>query len=517
MAGLRLAELLATVSLATDLAHDVASESALRDALLAASLARLAGWPDHEVRDAYYLALLYHVGCTAAVAPQSKLGAGDDIAVRHWLSEADFADRPQLMRLTATKVTRGWGPGEWARSLPALLTAERDMPSALASVADVACGLSQRLGAPRGAVDALRHAYARWDGKVFTDIPSGQELSRASRLVHLIHVAQIHHQLGGVAAADAVVRARSGGEFDPELARLWLQSGDVALRRISGSSVWDETLAAEPEPHVTVGVAHLDEVARALADFADLKNPHTHGHSVRLARLVEAAAGELGLGTADVELLRRAAHVHDLGNVSVPDGVWTKRGGLSAPERERVRLHPYHTERILSVSDALRPTAAIAGAHHERLDGSGYHKGVAAAALSMPARLLAVAEAFQSMTEERAWRPAMTASQAAAEIRADAAAGRFDRRAAEAVLSASGQASARPARGSWPAGLTDREVEVLRLVARGRSNKEIARELHISDATVHTHVINVYGKTGVRTRAGATLFALGNDLAEVPL
>ena len=515
--GVRLAELLATVSLATDLAHDVAAESALRDALLSVNLARLAGWSDGDVRDAYYLALLYHVGCTGAVAAQSRLGGGDDINVRHWLSETDFANRPALMRVTMTKVVRRWGPGDAARGIPALITAERDMPEALARIADVACGLSERLGAPPTVASALRHAYARWDGKVFTELPSGEGLSAMSRLVHLVHVAQIYHHVGGIDAADAVVRERSGSEFDPELARLWLQTGHDALGLITRESVWDEALAAEPAPHLTVEPAHLDDVTRALADFVDLKNPYTHGHSPRLARLVADAAAALGIDAAEVGTLRRAAHVHDLGNVSVPDGVWLKRGPLSAPEWERVRLHAYHTERIMSVAAALRPCGVIAGLHHERIDGSGYHRGVSSSALSTPARLLAAAEAFQSMTEARSWRPARAPSDAATELRREATAGKFDRRAVDAVLSAAGQPSVtgRAAR-AWPAGLTDREVEVLRLIARGLSNKEIARHLSVSESTVHTHVINVYGKTGARTRAGATLFALQHELIEVP-
>jgi len=431
------------------------------------------------------------------------------------MSEADYADRSGMMRVTATKLARHWGPSEWARSFPAMITAAQDMPEALARVADVACGLSQRLGAPSGVVTALRHAYARWDGRIFKELPSGESLSPTSRLVHLVHVAQIYQQAGGAEAADAVVRSRSGSEFDPEFARLWLENSEELHRTFTAGSVWDEALAAEPEPHVMVAAGHLDDVTRALADFVDLKNPYTHGHSARLARLVEDAGAALGLEAHEIDTLRRAAHVHDLGNVSIPDAVWIKRGPLTAAERERVRLHTYHTERIMSVSEALRPCGAVAGLHHERIDGSGYHRGLPSAALPLTSRVLAIAEMFQSMAEPRSWRPAHRASDAAAEIRREVTAGRLDRRAADAVLTAAGQPSVR-GRTTWPAGLTDREVDVLRLIAVGQSNKEIARGLHLSESTVHTHVINIYGKTGAKTRAGATLFALANDLIQVP-
>jgi HD-GYP domain-containing protein (c-di-GMP phosphodiesterase class II) len=297
---------------------------------------------------------------------------------------------------------------------------------------------------------------------------------------------------------------------------LWLENSHDLLAHVGYESVWDEALAEEPEPHVWVLPAHLDEVCRALADFVDLKSPYTRGHSPQVARLVEDAAGGLGLPEAEVIVLRRAAHVHDLGNVSIPDLVWGKRGPLNSSELARVRLHTYHTLRILTVSPSLRPSGEIAGAHHERIDGSGYHRSLPAAALSPGARLLGAAELYQSMTEERAWRPALEPAVAAGELRREVSAGKLDRRAADAVLAAAGHPS-RPSRANraWPAGLTDREVDVLRLLARGLSNKQIAGALHVTEATVHTHVINVYGKTGVKTRAGGTLFALEHDLVQI--
>ncbi len=514
--GLRLAELLATVSLASDLAHDVPAESALRDALLAVQLGRLAGWSDQDLGDVYYLALLYHVGCTGAVDAQSRLGAGDDVSVRHWLSEADFADRPELMRTAVTRLARQWGPADWARGLAAFVTAGKSVPEAFANIAEVSMRLSERLGASAQVTAALHHAYARWDGKVFSNLPRGDDLSAIGRLVHLVHVAQTYHRAGGIEAADKVVRERAGSEFDPGLAAVWLESSHQILPSVVGPSVWDEALSVEPDPQRLVARSHLDEVGRALADFVDLKSTYTHGHSARLAVLVAGAADAAGVAATDVTTLRMAAQVHDLGNLSVPNQVWIKRGKLNPAEWSRVRLHPYHSQRIMSVCEPLRAAGDVAGAHHERADGSGYHRGLPATAIPFPARILAAAEAYQSMTEERAWRPALASAAAAEALRRDVAAGLLDRRAVDGVLSAAGHpaASGRAAR-SWPAGMTDREVEVLRRLARGETNRQMAGRLHISEATVHTHIINLYGKLGVSTRAGATLFALEHDLIEV--
>src|SRR5438270_26199 len=256
----RLAELLATVSLASDLAHDVPAESALKDALFSVRLARLAGWSRDELSDTYYLALLYHVGCTGAVSIQSRMGAGDDVSVRRWLSEVDFANRPELMRVVVTKVARDWGPRQWASGVAGFITYGGAAPEVFANVAEVAVRLSARLGASPRVTDALRHTYARWDGRVFPGLPEGDDQSTIARLVHLVHCALTYHQVGGIAAADATVRERSGGEFDPEFARLWLENSNDLLVQAGRESVWDEALAEEPEPHVSVLPAHLDEV-----------------------------------------------------------------------------------------------------------------------------------------------------------------------------------------------------------------------------------------------------------------
>jgi HD-GYP domain-containing protein (c-di-GMP phosphodiesterase class II)/DNA-binding CsgD family transcriptional regulator len=514
---LRLAELLATVSLASDLAHEVPSESALRDAMLAVQLGRLAGWSDQDLSDAYYLALLYHVGCTGAVAIQSRFGAGDDVAVRHWLSEADFANRPELMRISVTRLARQWGPADWARGMAQFMALGQTVPEAFANLAEVAVRLSERLEASQAVTNALRHTYARWDGKVFPGLPSGPDQSKIARLVHLVHVARRYHHLGDRETADGVVSSRRGSEFDPGLADLWLANSHALLRPDVGESVWDEALDAEPEPHRMVWRAHVDEVSGAIADFVDLKSPYTHGHSRRLARLMVSAGQEAGLSEEEVTTLRRAAQVHDLGNVSIPDRVLTKRGSLNPAEWERVRLHAYHSQRIMGVTPVLKACGEIAGIHHERLDESGYHRGLRAAAIPLSARMLIAGEAYQSMTEERSWRAPLTPAQAAAELRREQSDGRLDRLAVDAVLTAAGQ----PTRGgraarSWPAGLTNREVDVVRLLARGLSNRQIANTLHVSETTVHTHVINVYGKAGVNTRAGITLFALEQDLIQSP-
>src|SRR6266702_3613740 len=375
---------------------------------------------------------------------------------------------------------------------------------------EVGVRLSARLGMSEGVQAGLNQIHERWDGK---GIPAGlsrDQLTLPVRILHLAHVAEIHHRLAGREGAAEMVRKRRGGQFDPDVATAFLEGGDDLLVPLEAESTWDVLLEIEPQPRPWLPRSKLTDVAGAFADFADLKSPYTLGHSTGVARLAEAAGRILGMSDVDLVSLRHAGLLHDLGRVSVPNGIWDKQGPLSVAEWERVRLHSYYTERVLATSSILSPLATLAGMHHERLDGDGYHRACPAALLPMPARILAVADVYQAMTEERPHRPAHRPDEAARNVQAECAAGRLDREAAGAVLEAAGQQRRGP-KMPWPAGLSDREVDVLRLLARGRSNKDIAKALFISDRTVQTHFAHIYTKVGVASRAGAALFAMEND------
>jgi HD-GYP domain-containing protein (c-di-GMP phosphodiesterase class II) len=281
-----------------------------------------------------------------------------------------------------------------------------------------------------------------------------------------------------------------------------------------GDDPYVRVLNAEPAPVRSIAADRLDVALGAVADFTDLKSSWFRGHSTGVADLAVAAAQAAGLSADDATAVGRAALVHDVGQVGIPSGIWDRPGPLSAEQWERVRLHPYLSERVLRRCTLLAPFAELAARHHERADGSGYHRGVAGDQLDLGSRVLAAADAYHSMTEVRPHRPALSQAAAASELLDEAAAGRFGRREVDAVLDAAGQ-SVRPttvARATHPAGLTDREVEVLRLIARGRANKPVAAPLGISPKTVGHHVEHIYVKAGVTTRSGATLFAMEHGL-----
>jgi HD-GYP domain-containing protein (c-di-GMP phosphodiesterase class II) len=268
-------------------------------------------------------------------------------------------------------------------------------------------------------------------------------------------------------------------------------------------------LAAEPGRPLCLDGAALDRAIRSLGEYADMKSGYFRGHSAGVAALAAAAGRRLRLPEAEVIALGRAGHLHDIGRAGVLATIWDKPGPLSDAERERVRLHAYNTERILARAAGLGAAATLAGMDHERLDGSGYHRRLPPAGLAPAVRVLAAADVYRALIEPRPHRAAHSPERAVDELRAEAGAGRLDREAVEAVLGVAGHEVRRAER---PAGLSDREVEVLRLVARGLTNKEIAGALDISPRTAGHHVEHIFTKIGVTTRAAAGLYAMQNDL-----
>ena len=307
-----------------------------------------------------------------------------------------------------------------------------------------------------------------------------------------------------------MVRARQGNQFDPELAQIVCDQSETILSGLDSIVTWDAVIDAEPALAIVLSGDHVDIALLAIANFVDLKSPYTLGHAGAVADLAADTGTQLGLSEDEIRTLRRAGLVHDLGRLGISNAIWDKPGPLGAGEWERVRLHPYLTERMLHQSPSLSPLGAIAVQHRERLDGSGYPQGLSGSAISRHARILGAADAYQAMREPRPYREARSAADAASELRADVRAGRFDGEIVEAVLGAAGHRVARRREG--PAGLTPREVEVLGLLARGLSNKQIARRLVISPKTVGNHIEHIYSKIGASSRARASLFAMQHGL-----
>jgi HD-GYP domain-containing protein (c-di-GMP phosphodiesterase class II) len=378
---------------------------------------------------------------------------------------------------------------------------------------EVAQRLAERMGLGDSLIACLGQIYERWDGHGLPRGLKGDDVAPPVLLVTLAQDAVVWLRLGGIDAAVATVRARSGTAYHPAMAERFCAEAPLVLAGLETEPTWDSVLALEPGDQRHLTEDELDRCCAAIADFADLKSQYTLEHSAGVATLAAGAGRRSGLLETDVTTLRRAGLLHDIGRVAISAGVWGRPGPLTEREWEQVRMHSYFTERVLSRSAALRTIGAVASLHHERKDGSGYHRGLGGTALSHSARILAAADAYHAMLELRPHRPALGAESAAQELRSAVHAGRFDGDAVHAVLSEAGH-RVPPVRRERPAGLSAREVEVLRLVARGHSNREIGELLHVSPDTVKHHIQHIYDKTGCSTRAGATLFAMEHTLLQ---
>jgi HD-GYP domain-containing protein (c-di-GMP phosphodiesterase class II) len=508
--GVRLAELLAILSLATDLGMGQPMEHVLRQCLISLRLARRMGLAESDRAVVYYAALLAWVGCHVDAYEQAKW-FGDDLALKADFRQVDFGSATAGPLFMLRHLGAGRPAAERARLGAAFLgNGRRAADAMLENHWRAADALADRLGLAQPVRDSVEQTFERWDGKGVPKGARGGEILLTSRLVALADVVEVFHRAGGTDAAIAVARQRRGTQFDPRVVDVFADEAASLFADLDAVPSWDAVISAEPALGTWLAGPDLDAALEAIADFTDVKSPYTIGHSRAVADLAGEAARILGLDREAGKLIRRAGLVHDLGRLGVSNAIWDKPGGLSHAERERVRLHPYLSERMLAYSPALAPLAAVAVQHHERLDGSGYPRGLSGSAVSAEGRVLAAADFYQARTEPRPHRPAGTADEAAGQLRAEARSGRMDSDAVAAVLSAAGhRASRRPAR---PAGLTGREVEVLRLLAGGLSNKEIAERLVISPKTAAHHVEHIYAKTGVANRALASLFAVTHGL-----
>jgi len=510
----RLAELLGALSLACDVAMGFPLEKAMRTSVLAVELGRRHGLEDSDLRDIYYATLVTYAGCTAFSHEISALSAGDDIATSNLLVALDIGDPLDMLVKLVARVGAGQGLAGRARTIARVLQHGPGSGDQHAiAMCEVATHLASLLGMSANVCTALTEICERWDGKGAPAGTTGDALRLPMRVVNVAHIAEIAHHRGGRASGREIIKKRAGKQFDPEVARTFLREADTLFDTIERESAWESFLAAEPAPHVVANSTRFDDVALAFARVADLKSVWTLDHSTGVARLAVAAAEAIGLSDPEKCLLHRAALLHDLGRVGVPNRIWNKPGKLSQSEWEVVRMHAYWTQRVLSQSALLRDAADLASAAHERLDGGGYHRSVPSAMLNRSARILAVADAYHAMREPRAHRPALGANEAAAVLRKDVGTCRLDPQAVSAVLDVVGTRGGAQ-RSLWPRGLTDREVDVLRLLARGQSNKEIAAALGISPRTAQHHVIHIYEKIERNSRAGAALFAAEQGLLD---
>ena len=486
-------------------------EHMIRTCLIALRLAERIGLDDAERGVVYYSGLLAWVGCHTDAYEQAKW-LGDDLTVKsdaHY--DYDFG-KPGPAAAFLLKHVGGAGSPlpQRARIGMRFVGDGRRALAALAQNHYLATDeLAARLGLGERLRTSLKESYERWDGKGAYGL-RGNEIGIGSRLVNLADVVEVFRRTGGVRGAITVARERSGTQFDPELVECFCEQAPLIFADLDAAASWDLEIDSEPSLAAVITGEELDDALAAVGEFAELKSPWVMGHSRGVAELAAEAAHGVGLPGSEVTILRRAASVHDIGRLGVSNAVWDKQAALTMSEFERVRLHPYLSERMLSFSAPLAVLGAIAGQHHERLDGYGYPRGLTGETITEPGRILAAADVYQAMTSPRPHRPALPAAEAAAALRTQVTSSQLDGAAVDAVLRAAGHRVRR--RREWPAGLTLREVEIARLLTQGLTARAIADRLGISAKTAGSHIEHIYAKTGASNRAQLSLFALKHGL-----
>lgn len=488
-------------------------EFALSACVLAMRLGEALGYSEDALREIYYQSLLRYIGCNVDTQLLAAL-VGDEFAFRADFALIDNGSAAESIRLMLRYIHQanaGINPLALAH---ALLSGFLTMPQVKARFSghcEVAQRLAQRLGFEPNIVYALGQLYERWDGKGVPNGLKGETIAPAVLVVTLAQDALLFYRLGNLEAAVKVVRERNGTAYAPLIVECFCEHAPRLFIGSDSETSWETVLDLEPGKREWLSEEGLDNACRVLADFVDIKSPSTLNHSHHVAQLAADAAQRAGLPATDVGLVRRAGWLHDIGKTGLSASILEKPGKLSAREWEQVQMHPYYVERILALSGSLSKVGRLASLHHERLDGAGYHRGLLAEMIPIAAQILAVANTYCALTENRPYRIALAPDTAAEALGREVRAGRFGGEVVNAVLGSAGHSAPRP---ETIAGLSDRELEVLRLLAKGHSTRNIATLLVISPKTADHHIQHIYNKIGVSTRAGATLFAMEHHLLQ---
>jgi HD-GYP domain-containing protein (c-di-GMP phosphodiesterase class II) len=420
----RQSEVISALSRAIDLTEGQPMGHAARSCMIGMRLAGELGLDVADRSALLYALLLKDVGCSSTAARVSEIIGGDDLGFKGGLKRIDW-NRPSEAVRHIVGSTSG-SPFERARRVAAVARSGARLGDELVGLrCDRGAQILQMLAFPDATVVAMASADEHWDGSGKPAGLRGDEISLLGRLVALAQTAEIFFAAGGPQAAADVARRRRGTWFDPALVRLLehVAADSAFWQQVAAPGVTAHVASFEPPEQVVLADDdRLDLIAEAFGRVVDAKSPFTSRHSERVAETAAGIGAILGLDTAELRDLRRAGLLHDLGKLGVPNIVLDKPGKLTPEEWELMRCHPAYTAEVLAQVECLRPIAGTAASHHERLDGSGYHRGLDAPALPLPARILAVADVYDALACDRPYRAAMPAERVLAILDADAGA-----------------------------------------------------------------------------------------------
>lgn len=511
-----LAALLCALSFATGVGFGGDMEHGLGCASLGLQIADALTLADEEREAIFYGALIKDVACTACSAGIAAF-LPDDEQVS--LSDVILLDPSRLSDMI------GWlsrylrldarFPSRIAKLLSFFVKCGPVVKETMRSHCEVAELFARQLGFPDSVQRTLRFQWERWDGKGMAYGLKGPAVPRTARILHIAQVLELTYRFGGPAATRILAQEKRGTRFDPEVVDVFLaltQRKDF-WRTFKEQSTQEALLARRPS--TVADCAQEDQTERvceALADFIDLKTRETWHHSRTVAEVAGGIGICLGLETSELSRLRCAALVHDVGKAAIPVSILLKGEHRSSSERETYRLHPYYTQRILERVGALQELAQAAAAHHEWMNGLGYHRQLSGEQIPLHGRILAVANTYVRLVQQQGDQknPAEVLHKMRLLVGEQ-----FDRRCYDALVASvtgKGGLESAPLRPRKVGNLTEREVEVLCLLAQGRNTPQIAQMLEISRKTVEHHLSHIYSKIGVTCRTAAGVYAVQQGL-----
>lgn len=426
-----LAQVLSALSFALDLTEGAVPGHALRSCVLGMRLAHELGLPSHDLAGLYYALLLKDVGCSSNAARLCQiLGGGDERRVKAGVKLEDWTrpgqPKASTLRLLWDTVLPDAGPLMRAAGIVKIgLTQHRNNEEMIALRCDRGAQILRKLGLGYATAEAVRGLDEHWDGSGYPERRIGNAIPIESRIMAVAQHLDVFASEAGTEAAMQVLQQRGGRWFDPELVR-------IAMHLHSQNDLWQNALSETPENDVrkaALGLVHdnferlaaadIDVICEVFSEVVDAKSSFTYRHSMGVTKAAVQIATRLGLNSERMQLVHRAALLHDLGKLSVPNSILDKPGKLNDDEWKVMKQHPGLTREILMRIEPFGELAAIAGAHHEKLDGTGYPDRLLAHQLPLEARIIAVADVYGALTEDRPYRPGMQIEQALAILARD--------------------------------------------------------------------------------------------------
>lgn len=412
----RLSEIISALSLALDLTEGQPMGHSINSCLIGMKIGAALRLSDRELYDLYFALLLKDTGCSSNAARMHEVFGSDDLKAKREVKMQDWT-RVSLdglkylgrnMKPDASAYQRAMAIGQMA------LQRERRAREFTAIRCERGAQIALRLGFSARTAQAIRNLDELWNGKGHPRGIRGAEIPMASRIMNIAQVIEVFASARGPAAAMKVIRERRGTWFDPDVvsAAESLEKDAPLWKHLQSGTAHAAILALEPGDRFPAASDAIDNICEAFAGVIDAKSTYNNQHSMRVTKTAVSIGRKLGFDEKRLTRLRRAALLHDLGKLSIPNSVVDRTGKLSASDREIVELHPHYTQVILEKIPGFAEIAAIAGQHHEKLDGSGYPRRLREKDLSLDARALVVADVYDALTSQRAHRPALSRAQA---------------------------------------------------------------------------------------------------------